>query len=533
MAAEYIFINGQVITVNNQDEIAQAVAVGGNRILVVGRTEEVLTWQGERTSIIDLEGRSLLPGFIDAHMHMALYGTNMLGVDCKNGVHSVSGIVKRLKDRAVSVPPGEWIRGWGYNDMKLAENRHPNRWDLDEASRDHPIIVTRGCVHISVANSKALELLGITRETPDPVGGKIERDENGEPTGVLKEKAHMWAFYAAKYEPEEIRQALSAADQVLLGLGITSVHDAGAYGAAQLRAAYQAVKEGEVKVRINAMIYSLIEESEKFIDQVMEVGLATGIGDDHFRIGPVKIIIDGSSSGPTAGTREPYTSNPQDSGILYFTQDEIDNILLPAHRAGFQITAHAVGDRAVEMMINSIERALKEYPRVNHRHRIEHAGMVPPDLMARLKKLNIIPMPNPSFIYDYGEGYVKNYGERIHSMFPLADYYQEGIIAATGSDAPVTYPNPLVGIYCAVSRKTQAGLVVGENQRISVLQAIRSFTWSGAYASFEEEEKGSIEAGKLADLVVLNGSILNIEQDDILSLEVDLTMIDGEIVYSR
>lgn len=533
MSADFIFINGEVLTVNPRDEIVQAVAVRGNRIVAVGNSEDILALRGPETKVIDLGGRALLPGFIDAHMHMALYGTNKLGIDCKNGVRSVQDIVNRLYERAQSIPEGEWIRGWGYNDMKLKENRHPTRWDLDQASTAHPIIVTRGCVHISAANSKALELLGITRDTPDPVGGKIERDENGEPTGVLKEKAHMWAFYAAKYSPEEIIQALVAADLELRSLGITSVHDAGAYGPAQLRAGYQAVSQGKVKIRINAMIYSLIDESEKFISKVVAAGLATGLGNERFKIGPVKIIIDGSSSGPTAGTRRPYTSNSLDSGILYYTQEEIDAILLPAHKAGFQITAHAVGDQAVEMMINAIERALQEYPRANHRHRIEHAGMVPSDLMTRIKKLGIVPMPNPAFFYDYGEGYIKNYGERVDFMFPLADYVQEGIVAPSGSDAPVTYPNPLVGIYCALTRKTQAGVTVGECQKVSLLQAIRSFTWSGAYASFEEDKKGSLEVGKLADLIILSDSLLSTEPEEILKLKPVFTMIDGEVVFEQ
>lgn len=531
MFADYIFLNGEVITVNPRDEIAQAVAVRGQRIMAVGSSDDMLALQGPETKVIDLQGRSLLPGFIESHMHMALYGTNKFGVDCKNGVYSIEDIVARLKERAAVTKPGEWIRGWGYNDMKLAENRHPTRWDLDKASTEHPVIVTRGCVHISVANSKALELLGITRNTPDPIGGKIERNSEGEPTGVLKEKAHMWAFHAAKYSPEEIIEALVATDKELHALGVTSVHDAGAYGPEQLRAGFKAAKSGKVKVRLNAMIYSLIEESEKFIARVLDAGLVSGLGDEHFRIGPVKIIIDGSSSGPTAGTRQPYTSNPEDSGILYFTQEEIDDILIPAHKAGFQITAHAVGDRAVEMMLNAVERAQREYPREDHRHRIEHAGIMPPDLLTRVKELGMVPIPNPSFFYDYGEGYIKNYGERVEYMFPLADYLREGIIAASGSDAPVTYPNPLVGIYCALTRKTQAGVTVGSSQKVSLLQAIRMFTWNGAYASFEENIKGSIETGKLADLVVLTGSLLTSNPEEILKMKPVLTMIDGEIVY--
>ena len=285
-----------------------------------------------------------------------------------------------------------------------------------------------------------------------------------------------------------------------------------------------------MKVRIYAMVCSL-NESEKFVEGALRGGMLTGMGDERFRIGPAKIFTDGASSGPTCATREPYTSDPTDSGILYYSQGEMYEILGAAHREGFQITAHAIGDKAVEMVINCIEKALTEHPREDHRHRIEHAGMVPPDLMQRIKALGIVPIPNPAFFYEFGEGYAKNYGERVEHMFPLADYAREGIIAASGSDAPVTVPNPMRGIYCAVTRETGSGTVVGVSQRTSLLHAIRSFTLNGAYASFEEGIKGSIEPGKLADLVVLDGSILSTPPEGLLSLAPALTMIEGEVVF--
>jgi len=401
---------------------------------------------------------------------------------------------------------------------------------LDEVSEDHPVIAVRTCNHISVANSKALELLGITRDTPDPEGGQIARGEDGEPAGVLKETAHMLAFETSRYSPEEMMEALTIADHDFVRLGITSIHEAGGYGPDQMRAMYRAGAEGRVKVRIYAMVCSL-NRSEGFVSKMVAAGLVTGVGDERFRIGPAKIFTDGSSSGPTCATREPYTSDPNDSGILYYSQEEIDGILGVAHREGFQITAHAIGDKAVEMVMNCIEKTLKEHPREDHRHRIEHAGMVPPDLMERMKRLGIVPIPNPAFFYEFGEGYVKNYGGRIEHMFPLADYAREGVVAASGSDAPVTVPDPLRGIYCALTRRTESGTPVAESQRTTLMHAIRSFTINGAYASFEEDRKGSIEVGKLADLVVLDGSILSASPERILSMKPTLTMINGEIVY--
>jgi len=530
MAADYVFVNGEVVTINPDDEVAEAVAVEEEKVLAVGTAEEILSLRGPQTRVVDLKGNSLLPGFIDSHLHMLLYGTNRLGVDCKNGVGSVGEIVDRLAEQASATPEGEWVRGWGYNDQKLAEGRHPTREDLDRVSTDHPIIAGRTCGHISAINSKALKLLGITRETPDPEGGKIERDGAGEPNGVLKETAHMSAFQESRYSPEQMVEAMGIANDDFVRLGITSVHDAGGYGPEQMRAMYRAVAGGSVKVRVYAMVCSL-SRSEEFVEKMVAAGLVTGVGDERFAIGPAKIFTDGSSSGPTCATREPYTSDPDDSGILYYSQEEIDGILGLAHEAGFQITAHAIGDRAVEMVTNCIGKALREHPREDHRHRVEHAGMVPPDLMDRMQSLGIVPIPNPAFFYEFGEGYEKNYGERVEHMFPLADYAERGIVAASGSDAPVTVPDPMRGIYCAVTRRTGSGQAVGLSQRTTLAHAIRSFTLNGAYASFEEDRKGSIEPGKLADLLVLDGSILQTPPEDLLTMRPILTMIGGEVVF--
>ena len=532
MTADYVFVNGEVVTVNPRDEVVEAVAVGGEKILAAGTTEEMMRHAGPQTRILDLGGDSLLPGFVDSHLHMLMYGTNKLGVDCKNGVGSVREILERLAERAAETPPGEWVRGWGYNDQRLAEGRHPNREDLDGVSTEHPVIAARTCGHISAVNSKAMEVMGITRDTPDPEGGKIERDERGEPTGVLKETAHMLAFEASAYPPEEMAEALRVANEDFVGLGITSIHEAGGYGSEQMRAMYRATADGTVKVRVYAMVCSL-NRSEDFVRNAVAAGVVTGMGDERFRIGPAKIFTDGSSSGPTCATRKPYTSDPGDSGILYFSQGEIDEVLGAAHEAGFQITAHAIGDRAVEMVINCIEKSLARHPREDHRHRIEHAGMAPPDLMQRIKQLGIVPIPNPAFLYEFGDGYVKNYGERVESMFPLGTYAERGIPAASGSDAPVTVPDPMRGIYCAVTRKASSGEDVGGSQRTTLLHAIRTFTLNGAYASFEETRKGSIEPGKLADLVVFDGSILSAKEEDLLSMRPTLTMIGGEVVFEN
>ncbi|MET3288905.1 UNVERIFIED_CONTAM: putative amidohydrolase YtcJ [Brevibacillus sp. OAP136] len=533
MVADLVFVNGQVITVDEKNRFAEAVAVKESRIVAVGSNQEIESWIGEQTQKIDLHGKSLLPGFIDSHLHLTAYGTVKLGVDCKAPhIKSLQHLFAELKALAGQTPKGEWLRASGFNETKIEEQRYPSRWELDAISTEHPIQITRTCSHISVVNSKALELGSITEETPNPDGGRIDRDEEGIPTGLLIETAHSSLMQIAVYTEDDIRRAMAMASADFIAAGITSIHDAGGFGPENLRMLQQAVKADDIKVRVYAMIGSL-NRSEDFVKKMVEAGVITGLGDERFRIGPAKIFTDGSSSGPTIATREPYTSDPENFGILYFTQEKINEILGEAHRKGFQITAHAQGDRAIEMVLNCIEESLGKYPRNDHRHRIEHAGITTPDLLERMKKLGVVPVPNPPFFYEFGDGYVKNYGGRVNHMYPARDFIDNGIIAAGSSDCPVTHYNPLLGIHVAVNRKSGSGQAVGANQRITVLEAIKLYTWNGAYASFEENIKGSIEVGKLADLVVLSEPILDVAEDRIKEIQVDMTLIGGKLEYVR
>lgn len=527
---DIVFLNGEVITVDEQNRIFEAVAVEGNRIVFVGSSEEVKQLIGSQTTVIDLKGRSLLPGFIDSHLHLSAYGIDKLGVSCKSShIQSLNDILQDVREKVAGLSAGKWVRAWGFNETKIVEQRYPTIEELDEISMEHPIIIIRACNHISIVNTKALEILGIHNDTPDPKGGMIERN-NRVMTGRLLETAHFQSIKKVTHSEEEIFHALEQASKDYIAAGITSVHDAGAFDSHIFKVMQKSVQNGLVKLRIYAMICAL-DNPEAFIENMIAKGVKTGMGDNRFKIGPAKLFTDGSSSGPTIATREAYTSNKSDYGILYYTQEELNQVLGEAHKQGFQITAHAQGDRAIEMVLNCIETALKEHPHPDARPRIEHAGISTPDLIERMKQLGVVPIPNPTFFYEYGEGYVHNYGERVNSMYPLRDFCESGIIAASGSDSPVTDYHPLLGIQAAVNRRSKQGLEIGKNQTVSLLQAIRSYTWNGAYASFEEDQKGSIEVGKLADLVMLNGSILQINSENISDLSVQLTVIDGEVVY--
>lgn len=273
----------------------------------------------------------------------------------------------------------------------------------------------------------------------------------------------------------ELKKSLEIASKVFIKNGITSIHDAGGYGDGPriLDIMQKGTESGDIKVRIYAMIGSLTD-SKKFINEMKERNIVTGFGNEKFKIGPAKIFSDGSSTGPTLATREPYTSNSNDYGILYYNQDEINKILIDAHKRGYQITAHAQGDKAIEMVLNCIETALIEQPRVNHRHRIEHAGIAPLDLQKRMMELGVIAIPNPVFMYENGDSYIKFYGERVNWMYPVNDYIESMIPSAFGSDAPIVGCNPLLGVHAAVNRKTKDNKPVGERQKIKVLEALKA-----------------------------------------------------------
>ncbi len=528
-----LFINAEVITVDEKDRIVEAVAVQGNKIMAVGSNEEILKLKDISSKVIDLKGKTLIPGFIDSHLHISIYGSNCISISCKDkDMKSIQDLLQAVKDRAIQTPKGQWIRAWGYNEDNFLEKRFPTKEELDHITTDHPIMITRTCSHISMVNSLALEIANIDRSTPDPAGGKIVRTEMGEPSGLLIENAHMRMFDIAAFSEEELSQAHEIASRHFTEKGITSIHDATGYGMDNLRLLQSDSERGIIKQRVYAMVGAL-NDSRSVVEHMTETGIYSGLGDEKFKIGPVKLFLDGSSSGPTVWTRAPYSSDPDNYGIHYFSQEEVDRLLIPAHKKGWQITAHAQGDAAIDMFLNTVEKANRLFPRKDARHRIEHAGIAAPDLIERMKELKVVPVPNPAFLYEYGDGYVQNYGGRASWMYPMGDYQNAGIPAAMASDSPVTDFNPMRGIHSAMVRKSNSGQVIGERNRVSLLQAIRMYTYNGAYASFEEDKKGSIEAGKLADLVLLDRSLLRANVEEIPEVKVEWTMIDGEIVFTK
>ena len=532
--ADIAFINGQVITINQHNAVVEALAVKNNTIVFVGSMADAQPFVADAAEVIDLHGRSLTPGFIDAHEHLCIRGANAMGLDCRSpGVASIEDIKQLVRERAGITPKGQWIRGWGYDHSKLIEGRHPDRFDLDEVAPDHPVVLMRTCCHIAAFNSRALAHAGVADDITELAGGPVGQ-RNGTNNGVMFENACMEVLSTAQPSPDEMVDALSRVNGMLLAEGITSVHDAGAHGAASMKALQRASASGRLQPRVTAMLFALVGDSSNFSNTFIDSGLYTGFGNDRLRLGPIKMMIDGSSSGPTAATLEPYASMPDNCGLLSLTQEYVDDMVVRAHAAGYQVTAHAVGDKAVTMMLDAIEKALAVHPRADHRHRIEHCAMVNSGLLKRLKALGVVPVPQPIFLYEFGDGYLRNYGAaRAEMMFACGAYLKEGILAAGSSDCPVTFSNPILNMHMAVNRQTQSGRVLGPDQRIPLMDALRMFTYNGAYASFDEATRGSLEVGKLADLAVLSAPILDVPEENIRDVRVDMTFIDGERLYTR
>jgi predicted amidohydrolase YtcJ len=528
--ADLIFTGGRVHTVNATNDVVPAVAVGGGRVLAAGGDAEMRALAGPGARVVELRGRAVLPGFVDAHCHLAGIGMAAASIDCKaKGMQSIRALQEAVRARAASQPPGTWIRGRGYDQSRLADRRHPNRLDWDVVAPEHPVIFTRTCGHIASVNGRALAAAGITDATPDPPGGRYDR-EGGRNLGVAYETAQTPLQVAAQPSAAGFRDALLRADQAYIAAGGTSVHDAGGLVGPAFVPGQDLATAARLRIRIYA--FATVNSRAHPLMGLLGTGLHTGLGDQRLKLGAFKVMTDGSSSGPTAATREPYTSNCQDHGILYWAQEDLDDLIGQAHRQGFQCTVHAVGDRAIEQTLHAMARAQREAPREGLRHRIEHCGICPPDLRARVREQRILPIMQPAFFWEFGDGYIANYGQhRADTMFPARSLIAAGVPVAGSSDAPVTHWAPLFGIEQALTRATSDGQVCGPDERVDLTTAIRMHTINGAFASFEETLKGSLEPGKLADLVVLGEDIARVPARELRHLPVAMTVVGGEVVY--
>lgn len=544
--ADWVFRGGPIHTVDPGDTVVEALAVAGDLILAAGRESDVLALAGPGTRVFDLRGRSLIPGIVESHNHFLGAGVRRRFALELGGpdVRSMADLLARISDRARRTPAGRWIRGVGYMDLDLKERRPPTRHDLDRAAPDHPVVAVRACGHVAVANSRALAMAGIARETPDPQGGEIERDARGEPTGVLKERAQRPVRELARYTLDELRTGVAEAERYFLAHGITSAHDMSGGQADEIRVVAEAAREGRLRVRVTQTLQGG-GDSGALGNLYLKTGLVTGVGDGRFRLGPYKLMLDGSDDAATAAMTEPYPrpgpSGPH-RGILYYDQEQVNELLLAAHLAGFQLSVHAIGDAAVEQALVAFEHVDRAAAAAGTRRlagarpRIEHCCFIGPGHLERIRALGVVPVTNPAFLPMMNDGYfelVGRGGRREAGAYLARSFLAAGVPATGSSDCPVTTVDPLVGLAAAVTRQTAAGFAWRPEEAVTLSQALRMYTINGAYAGFREQAVGSLEPGKLADLVVLSGDLAATAPEAWPELQVDLTMIGGELVYQR
>lgn len=528
MTSRLLLHGGPILTMDRSNPIVDAVLIENGRIADVG---DSVRRNAPTTDHIDLQGRLACPGLDDAHAHIMGVGFAQgqidLGVDTAPSVAAITSLVGAS---AASRPSGTWVVGQGYDQASLAERRHPTRADLDPVSPDHPVLLWRSCHHIAVANSAALRLAGITASTADPSDGKIDRDEHGEPTGVLRESA---ATSLAAMQPEaserEIADALVRGGMEFRRHGVTSATEAGIRRKEEFRAYQKLWAERELPLRSYLMM--IIDNT---LDELISLGISTGFGDDWLRIGPAKLFADGSIGGRTARLRRPYRDEPDNVGIWMISPEEIRRRVLRAHAAGFQIGIHAIGDAAVETVLDAYDAAHAADPRPDTRHRIEHCSLVDDQLLERIARSGVVPIPGTTFLHYMRPVYLQNLGpDRVRYAYGMKTFADRGIIAAASSDAPVVPVNPMLGIKTMVTRTDRLGDPIWTEERVSVEDALRAYTWGAAYASFSEHVKGAIRPGMLGDIVIFGSDLREIDPGDLASQQVDYTIVEGQVVHEQ
>lgn len=540
LSPDLILTNATVLTADASNSQAEAVAVYDGKIGAVGSASDIDGLADRRTKKIDLKGRTVLPGLTDPHVHFADGGAAMMHrLDCRDfysNVRSIPQILEKIREQAASQAPGTWVIAHGspMQDFRMPEGRFPNRHELDEASPNNPVSINFGA-HITIANSKALEMAGIKTDTAAPAGGAIELDESGSLTGKLVERAqYLVRNVIPEYSYDQMKDGVLFSSERCLARGITNIHDI-VTNHESIRAYQELVDEGRLPIRVSLLIRVIEAAIQK--ESLLNLGIKTGFGNDWLRIGGVKMSIDGGITGHVAKFYEPYVDDPCHEGLIRIEQDELDETVAAYHQAGHRVCIHAIGDVAMDMALKSLDQALQDNPRDDHRHRVEHLGnwLVNKDRLDLIKRTGVLPVPNIPFMHYIWDSLLACIGEeRLEDSFNIRTMLDAGLQITSGSDGPAYWPlDSLRDLGTCVARKTWTGTTVGADQAISVDEAIRMFTINAAYNAFEEKIKGSIEVGKLADFAVLAESPHAVEPDRIKDIPVDMTICNGDIAFFR
>jgi predicted amidohydrolase YtcJ len=540
--ADIIFIHGNIYTevidsaaAFGSGKRAESLAIAGDKILAVGSRDEVMKFKGTETKIIDLNGHFLMPGFNDAHMHMASAGLERMNVDLV-GAKTLDEFRERLLAKVEKAAPGEWIVGEGWDETLWPVKVLPTRWDLDEVSSSHPVYLERVDGHIGVANTRALQLASVTVAAKDPEGGKIDRDEGGTPTGILREKAQE-AVQAVIPKPthEKRRQAIETALADLAGHGVTSAQD---YSQWEDFKIYEELEhEGKLTARISEWL-----PFDDSIDQLNKKRNSHPATDNMLHTGMLKGFMDGSLGSKTAALLEPYSDDPQNSGLPQYDAVKLNAMTKERVLAGYQIGFHAIGDRGVQMALDAFaeaEKAAKEAKvkavdgGSDYRLRIEHTQVTTPQQILRFNELKIIASMQPSHLLtDMNWAESRLGAKRAEHSYAWADFLRHGVVLAFGTDYPVEPVSPLPGLYAAITRMSEDGReTYYPAEKITIEQALAAYTTGAAFAEFAEKQKGKIEPGMLADFVVLDQDITAAQSAKVLQTKVLRTVVGGKTVY--
>jgi predicted amidohydrolase YtcJ len=542
-----IYINGTILTLEEKQSPAEAVATMGNNIVAVGKKAFIRKMAGPATRVVDLAGKTLVPGLNEPHNHFAMYGVYALRMVNLQSlplgpVSRMKDLIEALREKAGKTPKGEWILGRGYDDTLMEEKRHPTRHDLDQASSEHPIYITHVSGHLSVANSKVLAMAGVTKDTIEPPGGVIRKDPKAsEPDGVLEEMpAQALVFRHLPPLTMDLRlEAMALAARDYLKTGVTSCSDAGVAfpgvgSPAEIVAYQRATGQGLVPIRMTMMVgvEFLLGADGK------NPSFVTGFGDDYLKIGPAKIIVDGSIQGYTGWLAKPYyvpfKGDSSYRGYPVTAPEKLTPLVMAAHRAGFQIAAHGNGDAAIDAILDAYQLAQKEFPRADARHRIEHCQTAREDQLDRMAALGVSPSFFVSHTYYWGDRHKNIFlgPDRAKRISPLKSALKRGIKFSLHSDCPVTPVSPLFCVFAAVNRLTRNGEVLGPEFRLTPEEALRAVTADAAWQTFDERIKGSIEVGKLADFTILAENPLTVSPERIKDIKVKEVIIGGLSVFN-
>jgi predicted amidohydrolase YtcJ len=534
---DMIFKNGNILTMEESNPKAEALAIQFGRIYRVGKTAEIEKLANPTSKVIDLKGQALLPGFIDTHNHFCLYALLSDQADCRPAAGCMRGqdVVEALRALALNTPPGKWVMGRGYAPYLLEDNKELTREDLDRATTQHPICLAHVSLHGAVVNSFALRELGYTKKTPDPAGGKILRDASGNPNGILSESAFMGPLFfntpsiymkmMAEYDREGRAAMIERCATNYHRLGLVGAHDP-FVDALTLRTYQETAEAGRFPFRLNAYILNHWSAS------LMSAGIGRGFGSEWLKIGAIKVFLDGGMSSRTAAIFEPYVGSGGGVGILNYDQKGINREIEKFDKAGYQISVHAQGDRALEMLLNAFGRVMRKGNPL--RHHIVHAGNLTASQIDQIGELGLYITSQANFFSLLGDGFIEAFGPiRAQKLYRFSTLLKKKIKLALSSDCPVAEPNPLIGVRDAVCRRTAAGREIGTSEAITTEQAFLLYTREAAYFSFEEKIRGTLKEGKLADLIVLDKNPLKLPPEEIINCIVRMTVVGGKVVYEN